>query len=475
MTTFSTLNDFGDHFINQDVMRAVSFFLNQRDKIATSTSASSVHRVLKHFLPPCSTYITTVRPNFLWAFSSDNGVYSAPIKTFAANPDGYFDSYVESMIKHMGCNEDSDYYLAWYSHHLIGKLEAYGYPRRTISLEGAVLNSVNEALIVLRLRESVDLRMFYHDFFPHTPRIMHAFEANTSICDIQVNSHESPSCLCGLFKSLSRRTVDIQSLELGGEICHDATQMIADDCVKGLKKLSFRGSVASPIVGHMVDILCEAVSETGILESLEVGEAMVEYDGGGAGLIRVLETCPLRSLNLRDICLGEDCWSEMVRVLTTMKATHVEFTEFRIAGDWMVPVLNALFSSTSIQSLDLSHTKIGCVSIGALENKIKGGTLIKLAIGGCSIGRDEIKRVLQATTHVDSKLKFISIRDNSVEHPDIFEGLVETSLEVLHIEALRDVATIESLAKLILAKRQSGYASLETLECFHEFRRLSIK
>lgn len=471
MTTFSTLKHFGDNFGGEDVTRVVSLFLNQRDKISLSISARSVHKILKHFLPTSFEYVTTVKPNLVFVFSSDNGVYSAPIGTFKANPGGFFDSFVESMIKHTGCNEDSDYFLAWYTHHLFGKREDYAYPRHVLSLEFPVLKPVEEGLIVMRLRESVDHRLRDMDLFPYTPRIMDALETNASIVEIVIHNHELSSCRCELFESLSRRSTDIKSLVLVGEICDDAFQTIADGCVQGLMKLAITGNPASDMDGHNVDTVCEAVSEIGILESLEIDGAIADYDGGGDGVIRVLDTCPLRSLSVSASLFGEDCWSEMVRVLSKLKATDVKFTEFRTFSDWMRPAFDALFSNTSIQSLDLSFTKIGDGSMCELENMVKRGTLIKLAIRGCSIGSDGIRSVLRATTHVDSKLKFISIGGNDMEHPDVFGGLVRTSLEVIHPEDFGgDIATTESLAKLIVAKR----SALGTLDFFHDFWNLVI-
>lgn len=471
MAAFSTLNHFGINFGNEDVMRRVSFFLNQRDKIAMSTSSRRVHQVLKHFLPTASEYVTTVKPSLLPVPSSDNGVYVIPIGTFKATPDGFFDSFIDSMIVHTGCNEENDYYLAWCSHRLFGKTDPYRSPRHIISLEFPCLNFVYEALIIQRLRDSVDRQLRDSDHFPYTPRILDAVESNTSIVEIVAHNHDLSPCRCDLFECLSRRSTDIESLMFWGESCADAYQAIADGCVQGLKKLAIASNPGSDMDGDKVDTVCEAVSEVGILESLEIDGAIADYDGGGDGLIRVLDTCPLRSLSVNASIFGEGAWSEMVRVLSKMKATDVKFTELEIFRDWMRPAFDALFSNTSIQSLDLSFTNIGDGSIGALENMVKRGTLIKLGIRECSIGRDGNKSVLQATTHVDSNLRFISISDT--DHPDIFAGLVNTSLEVVHLGVLSDAA-IESLAKLNVAKRSSGRASLETLNYFCDFQNLVI-
>ncbi|CAN0437743.1 unnamed protein product [Ectocarpus sp. 8 AP-2014] len=470
MAAFSTLNHFGVNFGNEDVMRRVSFFLNQRDKIALSTSSRRVHQALKHFLPTASEYVTTVKPNLLPVPSSDNGVYVIPVGMFNAQPDGFFDSFIDSMIVHTGCNEEKDYYLAWFSYRLFGKTDCYRSPRHIISLEFPSLHIVEEALIIQRLRDSVDRQLRDHDFFPYTPRILDAVESNTSIVEIVAHNNDL-SCRCDLFECLSRRSTDIESLMFWGESCADAYQAIADGCVQGLKKLTIASNPGSDMDGDRVDTVCEAVSEVGILESLEIDGAIADYDGGGDGLVRVLDTCPLRSLSVNASIFGEDAWSEMVRVLSNMKATDVKFTELEIFRDWMRPAFDALFSNTSIQSLDLSFTNIGDGSIGALENMVKRGTLIKLGIRECSIGRDGNKSVLRATTHVDSNLRFISISDT--DHPDIFAGLVNTSLEVVHLEVSSDAA-IESLAKLNVAKRESGRASLETLNYFRDFQNLVI-
>ena len=470
MAAFSTLNHFGVNFGNEDVMRRVSFFLNQRDKIAMSTSSRRVHQVLEHFLPTASEYVTTVKPNLLPVPSSDNGVYVIRIGIFPANPDGFFDSFIDSMIVHTGCNEEKDYYLAWFSHRLFGKTDCYRSSRHIISLEFPSLHIVEEALIIQRLRDSVDRQLRDHDFFPYTPRILDAVESNTSIVEIVAHNNDL-SCRCDLFECLSRRSTDIESLMFWGESCADAYQAIADGCVQGLKKLTIASNPGSDMDGDKVDTVCEAVSEVGILESLDIDGAIADYDGGGHGLVRVLDTCPLRSLSVNASIFGEDAWSEMVRVLSNMKATDVKFTELEIFRDWMRPAFDALFSNTSIQSLDLSFTNIGDGSICALENMVKRGTLIKLGIRECSIGRDGNESVLRATTHVDSNLRFISISDT--DHPDIFAGLVNTSLEVVHLEVSSDAA-IESLAKLNVAKRESGRASLETLNYFGDFQNLVI-
>ncbi|CAN0500636.1 unnamed protein product [Ectocarpus sp. 8 AP-2014] len=442
-----------------------------------STSSRRVHQALKHFLPTASEYVTTVKPNLLPVPSSDNGVYVIPVGMFNAQPDGFFDSFTDAMIVHTGCNEEKDYYLSWCSHRLFGKTSPYRSPRHIISLKHIIslempsLNLVYEALIIQRLRDSVDRKLCDDDSFPYTPRILDAVGSNTSIVEIVTNNNDLSPCRCDLFECLSQRSTDIESLEILGESCADAFQAIADGCVQGLKKLTIASNPSSDMDGYKVDTVCEAVSKIGILESLNIDGAIADYDGGGDGLVRVLDTCPLRSLSVSASIFGEGAWSEMVRVLSNMKATDVKFTELRIFRDWMRPAFDALFSNTSIQSLDLSFTNIGDGSIGALENMVKRGTLIKLAIRGCSIGRDGNQSVLQATAHVDSNLRFISISDT--DHPDIFKGLVNTSLKVVHLEVFSGAA-IDSLAELLVARGKSGRASLQALHYFSDFQNLVI-
>ena len=150
----------------------------------------------------------------------------------------------------------------------------------------------------------------------------------------------------------------------------------------------------------------------------------------------------------------------MVRVLHLLGAADVKITccDF---DDWGKPVFDALFSNASICWLDISFTIIGNESIGPLVDMIKRGKLTRLAIGGCGVGRDGIKSVIQATTHADSKLYFISIFDNDIDHPSVFEEMGGTSLEDIHVGALRDA---DALAK---AGQKCGIDSRDTDECFN--------
>lgn len=449
MVAFSSLKHFGDDFGNADVARQVAFFLNQRDKIAMSTSARGVREVVKHLLPTSTKYATTVKPNLVSVFLFDNGVYSVPIHTF-----GLKDGETEDMVTYAGSNEDSDYSLQWYMYHVHGRHREDDDLRIAahIRLGSHKVTDMQEMMITERLRESNDI-CFRDDFrFPYTPGILNAIGGNTSIVQVDVDTL-GHHCRCNLFRQLSRRSTDITGLTLTGGICREAADMIADGCVRGLKKLSVTHCMFV-IDAEVVETLCEAVADVGILEGLEISKASGEYFEWGYSLERVLDTCPLTSLSITRGEFEDYCVQGMVRALPKLGATRVKITEcdFGLPGDWMEPVLDALFSNTSIRWLDLSFTEIGDESIGTLIEMVTRGSLTKLAIGWGSIGHDGITSVMRATTHVDSNLKFISICGNDIDHPDIFQDIDETSLKAIHVGELGNDATFSALAEFMVAK-----------------------
>lgn len=445
MAAFSTLRQFGDNFGNRDVARRVYFFLNQREKIAMSTSSNGVHEAIRDLLPTSTRYVTTVKPNLLSAFSSDNGVYSAPISTFQISKYGNFGNFYQSMITHVGANEDRDYYAAWYEYQLkLGKGSARN-RRNMIDLFIRDLPVRDETFLVERLRESVDTRLGDHNCLQYSEDIMHAIASNTSIVDVMAYS-EVPSCRCLLFDSLSTRTTDITKLHVVGGICVDSTQTIASHCVQGLTELSIAGAdSSSEIHGLSVDLIGEAVADVGILQVLDIGNVVSDYEEWADGLISALDSCPISSLRINETEFEEDCLEEMVRVLRKLKATDVKMTHCDF-DYWGKPVFDALFSNTSISWLDVSFTKIRDYSIGPLVEMVQRGTLTRLAIGGCGVGRGGINQLLRATTHTDSKLEFISIFDNDVQHSSAFEGMHGTSLSNIHVGELNDAAALAELA-----------------------------
>ena len=444
MAAFSSLKHFGDNFGNGDVVRRVSFFLNQRDKIAMATSTKGVSQALQQFLPTSSSYITTVRPNLLSAFSvaSQTGVYSAPIETFKLNKYGCFGNFYESMITHVGANEDRDYYSAWYEHHLLLARRSTRSRRGTIDLYIWDLPAKYEKFLAERLRQSVDTTLCDHHCLQYTREIVDAIVSNTSIVNVLAYSQIS-SCRCVLFSSLAGRSTKITSLNLCGGICHDTSLVIGDECVQALTHFSFTTGESDRFIdGGSVDYICESIADAGMLRVLEVGNVQGDYDEWATGLIGAMECCPLRSVTIDETEFVPHCLPGMVRVLPFLTATDVKITCCGF-GDWGKPVFDALFSNFSVTTLDMSFTKMGDGSIGPLVKMIKRGTLAKLAIGGCGISAKGIKSVLKATAHDSSNLKYLSVFDNGLG----IAQLGTTSLVGLHVGVVSDDAVLGKILK----------------------------
>lgn len=450
MAAFSTLRRFGDNFGNVDVLRHVSFFLNQRDKFAMSFSNKGVRESLREMLPTATRYVTTVKPNLMSAFSSNNGVYHTPITLFKASSDYHtFCNLYRGMITHAGANEDRDYYGAWYEFHLKLVKGAARDRRGAIDLYLYDMSVKDEKFVVERLRDSVDTRLIDHHCLKYTPGIKDAIASNTSIVDVSAYSEVSV-CRCNLFDSISARSTDIVKLHLIGGTCDDTVQMIADYCVDGVKNLSITTADSSSVMSSsIVDLICDAVAEVGILEILEIGNVVVDYEEWADGLMHALDTCPILSLRINETDFDEDCSEDMVHVLAKLKAADVKMTSCDF-GDWGKPVFDALFSNTSITWLDLSFTKMGDGSIGPLVDMIKRGKLTRLAIGSCGVGQEGIREVLMATMHADSKLDFISIFGNDTDHPSVFDGMHGTSLRNIHVGELKH-GTAAALADVFVA------------------------
>ncbi|CAN0471330.1 unnamed protein product [Ectocarpus sp. 8 AP-2014] len=362
-----------------------------------------------------------------------------------------FCTFYQSLITHVGANEDRDYYAAWLEHRLKLAKGSARSRRRSIDLFMGGLPLKKMAFIVERLRESVDTRLCDHHIVAYTDDIAKAIESNASIVEVSALSQISP-CRCSLFNCLSARSTAITSLDLTGGICVESTQTIADSCVHGLKRLSLStGCSDQEVDGFTIDLVCEAVADAGILEVLEVCNVVGDYEEWADGLIRALEMCPITSLRIDDTVFDIPCVPGMVRVLPQLQATDVKLTQCDF-DRWGKPVFDALFSNENIRWLDVSSTKIGDGSVGALVAMVTRGTLTRLAIGNCDIGREGIRRVLEATTHAGSNLEFVSIFDNDdIDFPSIFEGLGKTSLTGMHVGELRNCD--QAVAKFVADTR----------------------
>ncbi|CAM9095978.1 unnamed protein product [Ectocarpus sp. 12 AP-2014] len=465
MPTFSSFLHFGDNFGNEDVVRILSFFLNQRDKIALSQSTRGVHRTLLKFLSTSKKYVTTVRPNLLSAFSvNKNGTYHSKPGTFRVSRYGNFGNFYQSMITHVGANEDRDYYAAWVEHHFgLGRGAARNH-RGVLDLYIRQLPLKHEKLLVERLRESKDTELWDHNNLGYTRDIEHALEGNTSIVHVTAYS-EFASCRCNLFHALSMRSTDLTKLTIIGGICPDTAQGIADSCVQELTNLSLTSSAsAENLNGLAIDVVCEAVASVGILKNLEIGNVVGQYDDWADGLILALETCPISSLRINETDFMQSCVPGLVGVLPLLEAGDVKLTNCNFA-DFGEPVLSALFSNESICYLDLSYTKIEEGSIGPLVEMIKHGTLLRLAIGWCSVGKDDVKNVLGATTCERSDLEFLSICGNDLDSPETFQDLLHTSLTYLHVGGLSPDLLCAVLAFTGNRRNNGDECEIDTRDC----------
>lgn len=438
MTAFSTMRYFGDNFVNQDVARQISLFLDQKEKCSMSASANGVHQALKKYLPTSEKYVTTVKPNLMSVFTTDNGIYSSPIDTFQISEYGNFGNFYQSMITHVGANENKDYYAAWYENMLNLRKGGARYQRGNIDLYISDIPEKDEKFLVERLLSSSDTSMTDHDCLQYTKNIMEAVMSNASIVDLTAYS-QTASCRCNLFRSISKRSTDLVKLNIVGDTCDDTIEIIAESCVEALTNLSITtGDSSDNIMGTTVDIICDAVADFGLLEVLEIGNVASDNEEWADGLIRVLNNCPVSSLRINETYFEENCAEKMSRALTKLVSHDVKMTSCDF-GKWGTPIFDALFSNKTIQWLDISFTEIGNDSINSLVDMIKRGVLTKLAIGHCGIGREGIKAVLQATTHDKSRLDFISIFDNDIDDPKVFQGMEESSLWTIHVGEIKSI------------------------------------
>lgn len=443
MAAFSSLNHFGDNFGNRDVVRQVSLFLNQRDKVALATSTRGVNEAVRCYLSTLTTYVTTVKPNLISAFTFDprTGVYSVPIETFKINEYGCFGNFYESMITHVGANEDRSYYSAWYEQRLKLSAGSTRSRRGTIDLFIRQLSAKDEAFLTERLRQSVDTTLCDDHCLRYTQKIVNAIVSNTSIVNV-LSYSQTTSCRCVLFSCLAARSTKITSLNLCGGICHDATLVIGDECVQALTHFSFTTGQSDQFIdGFSVDYICESIADAGVLKVLEIGNVDGDYDEWADGVIRVMETCLLQSIIIDEAAFMPHCLPGMVRVLPFLTASDVSMTSCDF-GNWGKPVFDALFSNYSTTTLDLCFTKMRDASIDLLVKMIKRGKLVKLAIGGCGISAKGIRSVLKATAHSSSKLEYLSVFDNVLGK---IRGIDSTSLVGLHVGVVTDDAVLDSV------------------------------
>lgn len=461
---FSCMRHFGDNFGNDDVARRVSFFLNQRDKVALATSAKGVSGALKGLLPTSTEYVTSVKPNLRSLFSvRDDVVYYLPITLFKTGVK--VSSFYRSMITCIGANEEKDYFPVWLEKHLQLEVGDARCNRGCIDIGKNILLPFENALLAERVRQSKDLELKDTDCFELSQEVLSALSANTSIVDVTI-VNESSSCRCPFFTALSARTTHIVSLTVVGDLCFDTAQTIADSCIGGLTKISMAsGESDQNMNGDAVLTVFDAIAEVGILEILELGKVVGE-ETWVYGLVDILDGCPLKTISIRETFFPDETQEEMISALSGLRASDVKLIACDVGG-WGPPILDALFSGSYIKCLDLSFTEVEDDSVAALADMVKRGTLTNLGIGWCDLGKESIKSVLRATTHVGCSLEYISICDNDIDHPDVFEGLMETSLTMMNVGKLESDATIDALARFSVDKEKNNgdWCFVDTRDC----------
>ena len=428
-------------FVNRDVTRHISSFLHQGDKISMSNCSKSVNDVLQTLLPTSSKYVTTVKPNLisLFSYSENTNTYYTPIESFK----NYGGNFCSSLVTHIGANEDKDYCAAWMGHHLKKNFRS---KKESICLfTGGLdfkISHTEELLLIERLLSSKDTQMCDFNYFMYTHGIMDAIIENTSIVDLRCIG-QVETCRCNVFNSFAERKTSLEKLTIDGGVCPVGAQTISSGCDK-LREFSY-SSIDDGISSLSTYIICQGISEVGILEVLEIGNVKngdggtyaVEYTGWYNGLIEVLKRCPLKSIKISECCFyRENCIKKLVQILPTIKPRDISITSCTF-GRRIKSVFNALFSNNNVCRLNISCTPIGNSTVGNLVKMIRNGVLTTLSLCDCEMRSDNIKKVLKATTHEKSNLKFLSIVGNDVTL-EVFEGLEKTSIRELYIGELFD-------------------------------------
>ena len=160
----------------------------------------------------------------------------------------------------------------------------------------------------------------------------------------------------------------------------------------------------------------------------------------------------MTSAKIDECCFDQDCFKELVHSLSLTKSKDITITrcEFEFKSPYFVKsAFDALFSNRNVCRLNISHTEIGDCSTASLVKMIRRGILTTLSVCECGMGSATVKKVLKATTHKNSNLKFLSIVGNDVTRK-VFEGLEKTSIKELYIgESYTEELTSESYEDLV--------------------------
>ena len=423
---FSSFEQYGVNFGNNDVIRQISFYLNQSDKIEMAKTSSDVHDVVKNLLPTSTEYVTTIKPNLISIFKEHNGVYSSPIDIFKPTKYGFGDFYV-SMFDHVGGNEDKNYYYKWRMYKLNSKDRFH--KNKNINLFIRDLPEEDDILLSERLLESVDTSITDENKFKFTDRFMESLVENTSI--VNVNSFYSGygySHRCGFFSCIANRQTNVTSISIEGNFCEDSAEIIAEGCVDGLKTLNIE-SMSDVIDGYRVDTILESISEVGILENLILGN--IEYLNGN-GLSDIIRNCVnLKQLHLDDIkFIPGTCYKiQNVIINSSIEEIRIEYCDIM----HLDVLLKEICSNDHVKILGLrGNGKSVKRIIPEIVNMIIRGNIQKLDISYCFIGKIDIKKIIDATKEPTSKLTHLDISGNKLGKTT-FRSILNTSLTFIHM------------------------------------------
>ena len=442
----------GVNFGNNDIIRQISFYLNQSDKIEMAKTSSDVNDVVKNLLPTSTEYVTTIKPNLISIFKEHNGVYSSPIDTFKPTEYGFGDFYV-SMFDHISDNEDKNYYCKWRMWQ-VNKSSSKNrfHKNKNIDLFISELPEEDDILLSERLMESIDTSIIDHNMLPFTDRFMESLIENTSIVHA-ISYDEVYSHRCGFFSCIAERQTDVTSITIEGDFCEESAEIIAEGCVDGLKTLIIESMSDDYIDGFCVNTILESISEVGIIEKL-VLEGIRHLNGDG--LPDIIMYCEnLKFLSLKDIGM-----CPLFCLITRNVIGNSNIGEIRIENcDRNIKNLDLLLkeicSNDHVKILGLSGNRKSVKRIiPELVNMIIRGNIQKLDISYCSIGKIGIKKIIDATKEPSSKLTHIDISGN-ILGKTTFRSILNTSLTFIHIGDIE--YDTDSLSKFVRSRRNNGF------------------
>ena len=443
---FSSFEEYGVNFGNNDVIRQISFYLNQSDKIEMAKTSSGVNEVVKNLLPTSTEYVTTVKPNLISIFKEHNGVYSTPIDRFKPTKYGFCDFYV-SMFDHISGNEDKHYYYKWRTYKINSKDRKH--MNKNINLPINDIPEEDYNLLSERLLDSVDISITDHDMFPFTDRFIKSLIENTSI----VRVHSTYGCAHGLFSCIAERQTNVTSIKIEDKLYEDSAEIIANGCIDGLKTLDIRW-IHNYMHGPRVNTVLESISEVGILENL-ILENILDFNGNG--LLDIIRNCrDLKRLYLKEIEIPPGICNTLRNVIgnTNIGDIRIEDCDDNIKN--LDVLIKEICSNDHVKILGLyGNDKSVKRIIPELVNMIIRGNIQKLDISCCSIGKISIKKIIDATKEPTSKLTHIDISGNNIGKT-AFKSILNTSLTFIRAREI-DYDDCASILDFKIRRRENGF------------------